>query len=349
LMIFVKSSFAPFPAQHPYNWANPYIDPWWETLEKPAKEEIYKDWKVVEPYMKALWRWKDRWERQIQADTKTIKTGVVAYASRLDELKKTLLGKEDVPDKLGYPDYWPSEEDWLKEEETRYSSKAQVAWEDFQAAFQHALHLRLSEDRARYQKMLEVMKLIKWKGEAKKAAISNARDEIVARLKKLTEPQEEYSDFDFREFMLKKIEEFRDKKNDLLWKIQEKNEDITDKKNELLWKLKEKNEDITDIKKELWWKIDNKKEEVEELVEKLKDKKEKLLWEIDNNKDDVKEKIADKIEEFKDKKEDLLWQIEKDKENVKEVIGQKLAELKEKIEDKKENIESKLWQEEEEW
>jgi len=370
LVVFIKSSYAPFPEEHPYNWVNPYIEPWWKTLEKQDQEEVFQNWKLVEPYMSALARWKDRWERQIEANTKTIQTGVVAYASRLDELRKALLGKEDVPPKPGYPDYWPSEEDWLTEEETRNSGKAQVAWEDFQAAFQHALHLKLSEDRARYQKLLEVMRLIKWKTEAKKAAIKNSRDEIAARLKKLTESQEEYSpkNFDIRELMLEKIAEFREKGNELLWKLQGKKEEITDVKKNLWWKIDEKRDEVkgkidekveqlNGRKEALLWKIDNTKneikEEVKDKIKKIMDKEEELLWKIGNTKDKVKGQVGEKLEKLNDRKEELLWKIDNTKETVKEEIGHKLGKLKKRFEDGKEKIKSKLWQEdeksEEEW
>ncbi len=49
LATFPTPSFAPFPDDHPYHFLNPWLDPWWETLDAADRKTIYGYWKVIEP------------------------------------------------------------------------------------------------------------------------------------------------------------------------------------------------------------------------------------------------------------------------------------------------------------
>lgn len=41
LSLFPTPTVAPFPEDHPYNFLNPWIEPWWEQLTKTEQKRIY--------------------------------------------------------------------------------------------------------------------------------------------------------------------------------------------------------------------------------------------------------------------------------------------------------------------
>ena len=45
---------APFSESHPYNFLNPWIDPWWEELTKTEQKDIYAHWEKIQPLALAL-------------------------------------------------------------------------------------------------------------------------------------------------------------------------------------------------------------------------------------------------------------------------------------------------------
>ena len=50
----MTSVVAPFPDDHPYHFLNPFIDPWWETLDKHERQTVYSYWEIFEPTLISL-------------------------------------------------------------------------------------------------------------------------------------------------------------------------------------------------------------------------------------------------------------------------------------------------------
>merc|ERR1712168_150363 len=124
-LLFTGVAFAPFPKQHQLNWKNPFIDPIWEQLDKETKKAVYDEWLEKEPTKKEF--------------LDALK-GVFPQPSYTTNVN---IEKEEHSEKIK-----------KVKTESRYKTPSQVQWEDFMAAFQFALHIRMAEKRALYQYFL---------------------------------------------------------------------------------------------------------------------------------------------------------------------------------------------------
>merc|ERR1711942_71219 len=134
-LLFTGVVFAPFPKQHQLNWKNPFIDPIWEKLDKETKKAVYDEWLEKEPTKKAMMDYYEASDRRKTADA-------VAW-EQAKQLLKVKIEKEEHSEKIK-----------KVKTENRYKTPSQVHWEDFMAAFQFALHIRMAEKRALYQYFL---------------------------------------------------------------------------------------------------------------------------------------------------------------------------------------------------
>jgi len=235
LLSVLGVAVAPFPEEHPYNWANPYIEPWWQQLDKETQKRIYANWLVAEPFAASVARWKERAGRLTEALNELASTGVVAVLKRGEELGTVLVkGKQDAPPTEGYK----------KEGKTRYVGQAQVAWQNFQAAAQHALHLKLSTDRAGHEKILQVLRLIRRKKDAAITALHNSENSLLNRKE---------------EIKLKLTSSFKKgfkaKSEAATEKISAYNEEVKEKLGQTLMELEEKKDLLRDLIRQLLWKV----------------------------------------------------------------------------------------------
>jgi len=199
LLGLVNLCVAPFPEDHPYNWANPLIEPWWLKLEPETQKKVYAQWRQVEPFAKAVAIWKERLVRTAGAYGSATAAGSAAYLAGAKQLGNTLLGYEDTLyqeeahtgeggdgedfaayvegakqigkalidhdlDLFDHDDSSPEEAHKAsKPGKTRFKSEAQGKWEDFQAAQQLASVQLFKAERAKYQTLLEAARLVRQK------------------------------------------------------------------------------------------------------------------------------------------------------------------------------------------
>merc|ERR1739844_133251 len=157
ILLFSGFVYAPFPKNHQLNWANPFIDPSWEQLDKETRKAIYNDWLDKEPTKKAMMDYYEASDRRKSADA-------IAWDQAKQLLKvKTKEFVSAVKGEYAQPSYTTNvniETDKKSHKvkkvktENRYKTVSQVHWEDFMAAWQFALHIRLAEKRALYQYFL---------------------------------------------------------------------------------------------------------------------------------------------------------------------------------------------------
>jgi hypothetical protein len=168
---------APFPPGYAYNWANPFIEPWWNPLPQETKEAIYSKWELVEPYKLALAEYKDKTDRRLQADRKAWRAGKKLFYAKAKELKTAYLSDELTPS-YSNPVQGQDPESETVLTESRFKTGSQLPWEEFQRAFQHALYLRLAEKRALYKKTLESARLQKKRNKLAEGKIFALKDAI---------------------------------------------------------------------------------------------------------------------------------------------------------------------------
>eukprot|EP00088_Acartia_fossae_P032671 TRINITY_DN33426_c0_g1_i1.p1 TRINITY_DN33426_c0_g1~~TRINITY_DN33426_c0_g1_i1.p1 ORF type:complete len:221 (+),score=48.39 TRINITY_DN33426_c0_g1_i1:58-720(+) len=178
IFIFTLASvYAPFPAGHPYNWANPYIEPVWEKFSKETQAEVYRKWLTVAPFKLALQEYKDKLDRRKMADAAAWEAAKQLIGSKLKELKQAFAGQELKPSIFSVTKDEQNHQEKVRIEQ-RYQTKTQIKWERFQSAFQHALYLRLAEKRALYQKFLERARLHGRQNKAAKRKLIQVKDSI---------------------------------------------------------------------------------------------------------------------------------------------------------------------------
>merc|ERR1711874_620336 len=102
-----------------------------------GQSTIYKQWKRSEPFMLALARWRERLGKKVSASRAAVAAGAGAYAYSLKELVRLALGRESD------------------------DQRRETQWDDYQAAVNQALYLKLSADNARHQKNVEGVKLFR--------------------------------------------------------------------------------------------------------------------------------------------------------------------------------------------
>jgi len=227
LAALVGLSVAPFPEEHPYNWANPLIEPWWVKLEPEEQKEVYSQWHKIEPFMKAVAVWKERLVRTGESYGDVLTTGSTAYLARAEELGRTLLGLDDSPDQ------------GEGNERTRLKSDAQEKWEDYEANFQFAAAQSFKTDRAKYQKFLEIARLIR----KKKDDLFLSDDESW-------------------------LQQFKDNLNIDTLQFKDQVESFLDSKREGLF----------DKKAELWHKIQKSEAQIRDFLDNTKEEIRKKLW-----------------------------------------------------------------------
>jgi len=199
-------AYAPFPAGHPMNFANPVIEPVWDKLSDETQAEAYDGWIRVEPLEKAWFTHFDAWDRRAQADARAWEAGKDLLKAKAKELKDALAGNYLTPD---FYDVTEEPEDPKKNKtrtEVKYVGRTQLKWEGFQTAFQHAMYLRLAEKRAMYQKVLESAR---FQGRKNKASQRNMKMQVLGLKEKL---EEKY---------LLKLDKVKDKVYEIWQKAQE--------------------------------------------------------------------------------------------------------------------------------
>jgi len=201
-------AYAPFPAGHQYNWANPYIDPIFSQLEKDTQKEVYNTWLVYEPYKKSVVDYKNKKDRRKVADAEAWRQGKQLLKVKLKEIKDAYSGDFPEPSFADITEH--DHESGKVKTEARYQHRSQIQWEKFQTAFQHAIYLRMAEKRALYDSFLQKARLKSRKGKATKKnvkeSIEQTKDEI----------EDKY---------LGKLEKFREK----LYEVWLKGEEVKDK------------------------------------------------------------------------------------------------------------------------
>eukprot|EP00088_Acartia_fossae_P035425 TRINITY_DN364_c0_g1_i3.p1 TRINITY_DN364_c0_g1~~TRINITY_DN364_c0_g1_i3.p1 ORF type:complete len:225 (-),score=44.99 TRINITY_DN364_c0_g1_i3:50-724(-) len=155
LLFSCASVFAPFPKTHQLNWVNPFIDPTWQQLDKETKQNVYSDWLKKEPSKKALMDFLEYSDRKKLADAKAWSQAKDLVKTKVKEFTQALKGDHRVPSYTADVKKDPKNPKKLKTV-TRYKIESQLQWENFMAAFQYALHIRLAEKRALYQYFLEI-------------------------------------------------------------------------------------------------------------------------------------------------------------------------------------------------
>lgn len=243
-LVLMGSVYAPFPVGHTLNRLNPFIEPWWNNLQPETQDHVYGAFEPYEPLSKAAFDWIDSKARKKTAKQELFEAGKDLLAAKIQELKAALVGEEWIP---SYADLYgdsasssPYHNYKDMETELRYQSEVDLQWERFQAAFQHALFLKLAEKRQFYQKMLAKFRA---KG-AFKAGVQT----------KLEEAKEEF-DEKYRE----KLEKLKEK----IWELKEKKHEKEEKIVEGLLELKEKKQEKED---QILAKLLHKEEEEEEHV-----------------------------------------------------------------------------------
>jgi len=153
LFLFVLIG-APFPKNHEYNAFNTMIDPSWSQLDDDTQTNIYKSWLSIEPKMKAMIDYAYKKDREAQAEAEAWKAAFELVTAKAKALKGAFFHNEQKPPNLMGLDTTPDEKG-ASSTETRYKTQVQFQWEKFQAAFQHAVYLRMAQKRALYQILLE--------------------------------------------------------------------------------------------------------------------------------------------------------------------------------------------------
>jgi len=187
-------AYAPFPAGHHYNWANPYIDPIFSQLNDDTKKEVYNTWLVYEPYKQTFAEYKNKVDRRKQADATAWLEGKQLLKAKFKEIKDAYSGDYLEP---AYADVTKHDPETGKvKTEARYQHRSAIQWEKFQTAFQHAIYLRLAEKRALYDTVLQKARL---RGRKSKAAKKNLKATVL-------QTKDEFEDK-----YLGKLEKFREK------------------------------------------------------------------------------------------------------------------------------------------
>jgi len=184
LSVLFDVAYAPFPAGHSLNFANPVIEPVWDTLSDETQAEAYDGWLRVEPQQKAWFTHFDAYDRRVQADARAWQAGKELLKAKAKELKDAFTGNYLTPD---FYDVTEEPKDPKKDKtrtEVKYVGRTQLKWEGFQTAFQHAMYLRLAEKRAMYQSMLERARL---QGRQNKAYPRNIKKQVLGLKEKLEE------------------------------------------------------------------------------------------------------------------------------------------------------------------
>jgi len=227
LAALVGLSVAPFPEEHPYNWANPLIEPWWIKLEPEEQKKVYAQWQKIEPFMKAVAVWKERLFQAGESYGGGLQLfGLATDLARAEELGRTLLGLEVTPEQDG-------------NEKNRFESKANIQYSNYEANAQFAVAQSFKADRAKYQMLLEIARLIRKK-----------KDELF---------------FGNEDSWL---QQFKDNLNI----------DTLQFKDQVEAFLASKKEGLYDANEELWQKIQKSEAQIRDFLDNTKEEIRKKLW-----------------------------------------------------------------------
>lgn len=141
---------APFPADHPFNPVNPYIEPWWNRLTQDERKAIYAKWTPIEPLATAFADFTDAKVRAKMSLFRLLKLKADHLKAMIDEKQETL---EQSNDSVIYD-----------QEAGTYKTPQLIAQEQKQAEKQAFLFWNQAAQSAKRAVFLEKLRLLtnKW-------------------------------------------------------------------------------------------------------------------------------------------------------------------------------------------